>query len=56
MIKLRIGLDLDLQDDDKNILLINFTKPDDFYPDNIFQQQPLFANIQDIRRKAKIVK
>jgi len=51
MRKFHIGLYLDIQGDGENILSINFTKLDDFHPDNIFQQLPLFADLQDIRRK-----
>ena len=47
----RIGLDLDFRGDGENVLSINFSKLDDFHPDNIFQRLPLFANLQDIRRK-----
>jgi len=51
MKRLRIRLDLDFQGDGENVLSINFTKLDDFHPDNIFQQLPFFANLQDIRRR-----
>ncbi len=51
MKKFRITLELDFQGDGENVLSINFTNLNDFHPDNIFQQLPLFANLRDIRRK-----
>ncbi len=51
MIEVRIGLDLGFECDGNNVLSINFTKLDDFHPDNILRQLPLFTNRQHIRRR-----
>ncbi len=51
MRKLRVRLDLEFQDDNENILSLEFLNLDDFHPDKIFQQLPLFASLREIRRK-----
>ncbi|MBA2440240.1 MAG: type VI secretion system contractile sheath large subunit [Thermoleophilaceae bacterium] len=49
--KLDVRLDLEFQGNDKNILSLHFTELDDFHPDKIFQQIPLFSEMRDLRRK-----
>lgn len=51
MRKLDVRLDLKFQDNEKNILSLHFTELDDFHPDRIFQQIPLFSELRDTRRK-----
>jgi type VI secretion system protein ImpC len=48
--KLRVRLDLDLQNDG-NLLNLEFTELDDFHPDNIFRQIPLFSDLRDLRKR-----
>lgn len=49
--KMQVGLDLDFQDNNENILSLEFTELDDFHPDKIFQRLPLFANLREVRQK-----
>ena len=51
MNKLNVRLDLEFQGNEGNILSLNFSELDDFHPDNIFQQIPLFSEIRDLRRQ-----
>lgn len=51
MSKLDVRLDLEFQGNEKNILSLKFTELDDFHPDKIFQQIPLFSELRDLRRK-----
>ncbi len=51
MKKLDVRLDLEFQGNEGNILSLNFSEIDDFHPDNIFQQIPLFSELRDLRRK-----
>lgn len=49
--KLRPQLTLSFDNDSS--LNLAFTEIDDFHPDNIFRQIPLFENLRDIRKKLK---
>lgn len=49
--KLRPQLKLSFDNDSS--LNLTFTEIDDFHPDNIFRQIPLFENLRDIRKKLK---
>lgn len=49
--KLKVSLDLNFQGDTENSLVLKFQELDDFHPDQIFQQLPLFADLRDVRRK-----
>lgn len=49
--KLDVKLSLDFQGDDKNTLSLNFRELEDFHPDKIFRQLPLFADLRDVRRR-----
>ncbi len=51
--KLGVNLQLDFQENGANILSIGFTEFDDFHPDNLFRQLPIFENLRDLRRKLK---
>lgn len=51
MKKLDVRLDLEFQGNEKNLLFLHFTELDDFHPDKIFQQIPLFSELRDLRRK-----
>ena len=51
MKKLDVRLDLEFKSNEGNILSLNFSELDDFHPDNIFQQIPLFSELRDLRRK-----
>ncbi len=48
MKKLKVGLWLNF--DDNSFLNLRFTELEDFHPDRIFQQVPLFAKLRDTRR------
>ena len=50
MRKYNVGLDLAFEDGGNNLSL-EFTELDDFHPDKIFQQVPLFSDLREIRRK-----
>jgi type VI secretion system protein ImpC len=49
--RLNVGLELDLNDQGKDFLTLRFKELDDFHPDRIFQQIPLFSELRDIRKK-----
>ncbi len=49
--KLDVRLNLDFQAGGGNILSLRFTEFEDFHPDKIFHQLPLFANLRDVRRR-----
>ena len=49
--KLNVGLELDLKGDGQDILSLQFSELDDFHPDNLFRQIPLFSELRDIRRR-----
>lgn len=53
MRKISPELELKFQGDGNNSLKIKFENLDDFHPDNIFQQLPLFADLRDIRQRLK---
>lgn len=44
-------LELDLSSDENQILSLEFSELDDFHPDNLFRQVPLFADLRDLRRR-----
>lgn len=46
-------LELNFQGDEENSLKLIFESLDDFHPDNIFKQLPLFADLKEIRQKLK---
>lgn len=50
MRRMNVALELDLTGGG-NFLRIGFTEPDDFHPDNLFRQVPLFAELRDVRRR-----
>ena len=49
--KLDVRLNLDFHEDGGNVLSLRFTEFEDFHPDRVFQQLPLFANLRDVRRR-----
>lgn len=49
--KLDVSLRLKLNDADASSIDIRFTELDDFHPDNIFRQVPLFSELREIRKK-----
>jgi type VI secretion system protein ImpC len=51
MKKLRVELHLDLYSDSNTYQLLRFTELDDFHPDRIFQQVPIFARLRDTRNR-----
>src|SRR5262245_46351703 len=50
MNRLGASLDLDLQGEP---ISLKFTELDDFHPDRIFAQVPLFADLRDVRSRLK---
>lgn len=50
--KMNTLLKLDLNGDG-NLLSLEFNELDDFHPDNLFRQVPLFAELREIRRRLK---
>ena len=51
MRRLPVELSLDLQGNGQDILQLRFEEIDDFHPDRIFHQVPLFADLRDARRR-----
>lgn len=51
MSKLDVRLDLEFQGNESNVLSLNFSELEDFHPDKIFQQIPLFSELRDLRLK-----
>ena len=51
MRKLSVELSLDLQGDGRDVLRLRFAEIDDFHPDRIFRQVPLFADLRDTRKR-----
>lgn len=51
MEKLGVRLDLKFEAHGEDILTLKFAELEDFHPDKIFQQIPLFANLRDIRHR-----
>jgi len=49
--KLNVGLNLKFQGSGETALSLNFTELDDFHPDKIFQQLPLFADLRGVRQR-----
>lgn len=47
--KLNVKLNLELSGNDRNFLKLHFTELDDFHPDRIFQQIPLFSDLRELR-------
>lgn len=50
MTKLGVWLEVEVEG---NSLSLEFTKLDDFHPDEIFRQVPVFAELRDLRRRLK---
>src|SRR6478672_10123533 len=51
MRRLKVELSLDLESDGRDVLQLRFTELDDFHPDRIFHQVPLFASLRDTRKR-----
>ena len=51
--KLSVQVELDLNSGDEKPLLLQFNELDDFHPDNIFKQVPMFAELREIRRRLR---
>ncbi len=51
MSKLNTSLSLDLRGVGQDALTLNFKELDDFHPDRIFRQIPLFSDLRDIRKR-----
>src|SRR5438132_3268179 len=51
MRKLGPSLELDLQGSGSNAVSLRFSELDDFHPDRIFGQVPLFSELRDTRRR-----
>jgi type VI secretion system protein ImpC len=51
MQKLKVSLALDLYNDGKNILLLEFNELEDFHPDNVFRRISLFSDLRDVRSR-----
>ena len=49
--KLNVELHLDFQGDDNSVLTLRFEELEDFHPDRIFQQLPIFDDLRDVRRQ-----
>lgn len=49
--KLKVRADLDFQGGSENTLSLDFNGFDDFHPDKIFQNLPLFSELRDVRRR-----
>ena len=49
--KLNVHLDLNLKSEGEDLLSLRFTELEDFHPDKIYQQIPLFSRLRDIRRR-----
>lgn len=49
--KLNTSLRLDLQGNGKDLLFLNFRQLDDFHPDRLFEQVPLFSELREMRKR-----
>ncbi|MBS1793828.1 MAG: type VI secretion system contractile sheath large subunit [Acidobacteria bacterium] len=49
--KLGVTLELDLYEEGTDKLRLDFGELDDFHPDNLYRQVPLFAELRDLRRR-----
>jgi type VI secretion system protein ImpC len=49
--KLCVGVDLDFSETGGAVISLEFRELDDFHPDKIFKNLPLFANLRDVRSK-----
>jgi len=49
--KLNTSLRLEFEGADNGVLLLRFNELDDFHPDQIFQQIPLFSDLRDLRKR-----
>ena len=49
----KIGTSLELDLDGSNPITLRFTELEDFHPDRIFDQVPLFSELRDVRRRLK---
>lgn len=46
----KVGLDLDLYGDVRAVFRLEFKTIDDFHPDNLFQQIPIFSELRQLRQ------
>ena len=51
MNRLNVCVELDLQEDGNNNLTLQFKELDDFHPDNLFRNLPVFSELRDIRKR-----
>ena len=51
MRKLNVGVTLDLQGNGEETIELTFEELDDFHPDNIFRQVPLFNDLRGTRQR-----
>jgi type VI secretion system protein ImpC len=51
MRKLNVGLDLDLQGNGEDVIQLQFEELDDFHPDKLFHQVPLFQDLRGTRKR-----
>jgi len=49
--RLNVGVDLDLQGAENDVLQLRFTELEDFHPDNLFRNVPIFSELRDVRRR-----
>lgn len=49
--KLDVKINLDLYNDGENLLTLHFKELEDFHPDRLFQQVPLFSDLRDLRSR-----
>ena len=49
--KLNTSLRLEFEGADNGVLFLRFNELDDFHPDQIFQQIPLFSDLRDLRKR-----
>ncbi|MEP7074269.1 MAG: type VI secretion system contractile sheath large subunit [Acidobacteriota bacterium] len=53
MNKIGTSLELDLQGDGSSPITLRFSELEDFHPDRIFAQVPMFSELRDVRRRLK---
>ncbi len=49
----RFGAHVDLDFEDGTVLPLNFAELDDFHPDAIFRELPIFSELRDLRKRLK---
>lgn len=49
--RLRTKLELDLSLENSQFISLEFSELDDFHPDNLYRQVPLFSDLRDLRRR-----